>query len=166
MSKIACIASFTLGLLLPGLAAAWTPYPYAYPPTFGPGYDRPAYAPPSRPAGLRVTREADQDAYHLNIEVTGTQPQDVQVRTEGRWILISLDRSAEETRQDTDSYPDPMSPSGPGPYERGGYYMRSYQMSSSRMNRRLTLPRDADAEAMTREDGEHQVRITIPRRRY
>ncbi len=107
-------------------------------------------APPSQPQqGFRIIRDADPTAYYILVSTGGIEPQAVQVRAEGRWLLIGLDRSKQDTTQQQ--------------FDEGRGYVRSYSFSSGQTNRRFTLPQDADLQGMKREDGDKEVRITIPR---
>jgi hypothetical protein len=118
--------------------------PFGPPPGFG-GFERRG---PAGPGG--ISRQATEDAYILEIPLEGMKPEDIQVSTQGRWISISRGQTAQQTRQET--------------FDQGRGYVRSFSYSTGSGARRLTLPRDADPEAMSREDGEDAVRILIPRR--
>ncbi|MEA3275241.1 MAG: Hsp20/alpha crystallin family protein [Pseudomonadota bacterium] len=121
--------------------------PPGYPRSF-PGYDRPRFGgPPSR---FQISRETSEDAYILDIRLSGMKPEEVQVRTEGRWILISQDRSEQQAQEDS--------------FDDGRGFTRSYSFSSGTASRRLSVPRDADLSAMTREESDDSIRILIPRR--
>jgi HSP20 family molecular chaperone IbpA len=134
-------------LLVPGAALGWSPY----------GYGPPGW-PPSQgvtePRGLRLERSADQDNYHLVLHLSGMTASEVGVTLGGggRWLAIdSSDRSESSQNESND--------------EGGYYFSRSYSYSSSRFNRRISLPRDADGAAMSRKDGVGRIDITIPRRK-
>jgi HSP20 family molecular chaperone IbpA len=111
-------------------------YGYGY----GYGGDRP---------GIQVSRRTSEDAYVLDIQLRGMRPDEVQVRTQGRWITIDRVGSAQEVRQEQ--------------FDDGRGYAHSYSYSSGTATRRMTLPPDADASAMQREDGESSIRIRFPR---
>lgn len=175
----ALTALVTLGL--PGMAAAWShgPYPggyggpwggYApyggYPGYYGyPGYgghggysrpDRlgPGYRPsgPSRGGGLQISRDADQGHYYLDIRLNGLSPQEVSVTLEGdRWLAIRRQTGRSDQIEDTNQAP--------------GGWSRGYRYSANQWQRRLSLPADADAAAMQREDSPERVRISFPRTR-
>lgn len=172
----ALTALVTLGL--PGMAAAWPygPYPggyggpwggYApyggYPGYYGyPGYggygrpDRlgPGYRPhgAARGGGLQISRDADQDRYYLDIRLNGLSPQEVSVTLEGdRWLAIRRQDSTSNQIEDTNQAP--------------GGWSRGYRYSTHQWQRRLSLPADADAAAMQREDSPERVRISFPRTR-
>jgi HSP20 family molecular chaperone IbpA len=165
---------FTLTLALaPALAAAWTPYgngPYqpATPGQSGPGtFDQgpaPGYGPmgPMEPrgsmgppppmvqrGGMRIRQGVTDDAYLLDIQLSGVKPAEVKVDVNGPWILVTQDRSAETSQQET--------------FDDGRGYRRSFSYSSGRASRRFTVPRDGDTSAMQRQDTEDAIRITIPR---
>jgi len=131
----------------PAPAGSAPAYPPFQPPFGFPGADRPGFGPRS---GFEIARETAEDAYILNIRLSGMKPQEVQVRTEGRWILVSKDRSLQQVQEDS--------------FDDGRGYSRSFSYSSGTATRRFTVPRDADPAAMRREDSEGAVRIVIPRR--
>jgi HSP20 family molecular chaperone IbpA len=159
--------------LAPVLAAAWTPYGYgpyqsaepdrSSPGTFDPG-PIPGYGPMgpmeprgpmgpppamAQPGGMRIRQSATEDAYLLDIELSGVKPADVKVDVNGLWILVTRDRSAETSRQET--------------FDDWRGYRRSFSYSSGRVSRRFTVPRDGDTAAMQRQDTEDAIRILIPR---
>ena len=164
----------TLALALtPALAAAWTPYGYGpdqpatperpVPGTFDPG-PAPEYGPmgPMEPrgsmgppspmvqrGGMRIRQSATDDAYLLEIQLSGVNPAEVKVDVNGPWILVTRDRSAETRQQET--------------FDDGRGYRRSFSYSSGRASRRFTVPRDGDTSVMQRQDLEDAIRITIPR---
>jgi hypothetical protein len=110
---------------------------------------RPGFGPQT---GFRVSRDASEDAYVLNIELNGMSPDEIQVRTQGQWIILSRDSSRRKVQEDS--------------FEDGRGYMRSYSFSSGTASRRFTVPRDGNLEAMTREEDESGIRIRIPRGGY
>ena len=131
-------------LLYPTVALGWSPYGQGLGQSYGGG--------PWRSAGFRISRDADRDNYYVTIRLGGIDPQDLSITVErGRWLAIR--RQGANTSHFEDQSDD-----------RGGYY-RSYSYSSSSGVRRLSLPRNADAAAMQRENGADLVKITIPRRR-
>ncbi len=134
-------------LLVPGSALGWSPYGYG-PPWAGPG----GAIPQTR--ALRLERSADQDNYYLTLHLSGMKAQEVKVTLEGggRWLSIDSDDSSESSHEQSSD-------------QGGYYYSRSFSYSSSRSNRRISLPRDADGSAMQRTDTEDRVEITIPRHR-
>lgn len=77
-------------------------------------------------------------------------PQEVQVRSEGPWILVSKDNSLQQLQEER--------------FDDGHGFMRRFSYSSGTATRRFALPRDADPAAMRREESEDAVRIVIPRR--
>ena len=136
----------------PGFPPQAPPYPgYAAPPTYSgafAGAGRPGYASRSR---FRVSRETSEDAYILNIEVQGIEPAELQVSTRGQRISIRTEVSQKELRED--SFDDARGRS------------HSYSFSTGSASQGVTVPPDGDLAAMSREEGEGYVRITIPRRR-
>jgi|GEM_PF-793261 len=103
-----------------------------------------------RPAGLRVSRATSDDAYTLTIPLDGMDPETIQVHTQDHWLLLRRTHSAQQTRNDD---------LGDG---RG--FTRSFSYSSGATSRRLSVPGDGILSAMSREDGEDNIRIRIPRR--
>lgn len=159
-----------LGLVLGGRVQAYEAYGYGPASGFGPpdmgmadpygyappmGYGEPGYGPPGIRTGpregLRIVRDADANTYYILISTSDVEPQAVQVRVEGRWILIGIDRSRQDSVQQS--------------FDEGRGYLRSYSFSTGQTNRRLTVPQDADPQGLQREDGDKEVRITIPRRK-
>lgn len=134
------LAVFLIVLLFPGSALGWQL-----------GAPTPPWA-MGAAEGMRVERTADPDAYHLVIHLRGLQPEAVNVSIEAdRWLLIGTERSDENRFEVREPY---------------GYgYHRNYSFSSANQTRRYSLPRDADASAMQREDLEQQIKIRIPRHR-
>jgi len=102
------------------------------------------------PSGLRLQREASEDAYTLTIELNGMDPEQIQARAQGQWIILSRKRTEQQVQNDS--------------FDDGRGYRRSFSYSSGTASRRLSVPRDGDLSAMSREDGEDSVRIRIPRR--
>jgi len=99
--------------------------------------------------GMQVSRRTTEDAYLLDIQLQGLRPDEVQVRTQGRWITIDRTTSAQEDRQEQ--------------FDQGRGYARSYSYSSGSASRRMSLPPDADVAAMQRQDGENSILIRFPR---
>lgn len=116
-------------------------------PRGGPGTGGRSFGPPS---GFRLQREASEDAYILTIELDGMGPEQIQVRTQGQWIVLSRERTEQQIQKDS--------------FDDGRGYRRSFSYSSGTASRRLSVPRDGDLTAMSREDSENSVRIRIPRR--
>jgi HSP20 family molecular chaperone IbpA len=99
---------------------------------------------------LRIERSADQGNYYLTIKVEGVKPEEVTVAIEGgRWLAIGTGGATDSTYENVAE-------------DRSAYY-RSFSYRTSSRSRRISLPRDADAAAMKRENGEGEVRVTIPR---
>lgn len=101
-------------------------------------------------AGFRISRGASDDAYTISIGLEGMAPEEVQVRAEGQSLLISREHSARHVQKDS--------------FDDGRGYMRSFSYSSGTSSRRLSVPRDADLSAMSREDRDDSIFIRIPRR--
>lgn len=116
----------------------------------GPPPGVPRFASPDRGprSEFRLSRRAADDAYLLDIELEGMAPEDVEVQSQGRWILISSDRAQQETQDDR--------------FDHG--YQRTYRYTSGIVRRRLSVPRDGDLGAMTRENRGNSIHIRIPRR--
>jgi hypothetical protein len=104
--------------------------------------------------GMRLSREATEEAYILRIAVGEGQAQRVQVspltgpRRQG--LAISSTSESQVVQEDT--------------LAGGRGYQRSFGFSRGSMNRRIPVPQDADLAKMTREDLSNTVVITIPRR--
>lgn len=148
MSNLVRFRAMALGVVgmviaCSALGQTYAPYGQGPMPGYGP--------PPGQPQqGLRIIRDADRSAYYILVSTGDIEPQAVQVRAEGRWLLIGVDRSKQDSLQQQ--------------FDEGRGYMRSYSFSTGQANRRFTLPQDADLQGMQREDGDQEVRITIPRR--
>ena len=128
----------------------WTPPlgprasgPESYQGGFGRG------GPMGRSDGLRIDRRATDDAYLLDIQLSGIKPAEVEVRVQGPWVLISRTSSAQSNQEETMSD--------------GRGYRRSFSYSSGSMSRRFNLPPDADGAALQRQDADDAVHISIPR---
>jgi len=115
------------------------------PPVQAPWYGAPGYYPGNyaAPQRIRIATDRTQQGYVVTIRLTGYRPSDIEVVRSGRWLIVQ--RAASD--QNLDQQP-------------GGY---SFRQSYSSLSRRLTLPRDADLEAIQREDGDGFIRLTIPR---
>jgi HSP20 family molecular chaperone IbpA len=92
-----------------------------------------------------------EDAYIIEVPLEGMSAEEVQVTTQGNWISIGRDQSRQDVKEDT--------------FDQGRGYARSYSFSSGSASRRFSVPRDADVSAMTREESEGTLRISIPRQR-
>lgn len=154
-SPFCAIAAGILGMACGSSAIGQTASPYGqWPmPDYGPpsgGYAQPYGYGAAPQRGLRIIRDADPSAYYILVSTGGIEPVAVQVRTEGRWILIGVDRSKQDSTEQQ--------------FSDGRGYVRSYSFSTGLTNRRFTLPQDADLQGMQRENGDNEVRITIPRR--
>lgn len=136
----------------PGSAPAAHPYPpYGPPSGFSRGYPGSGRPAPRPTSGLRIAREASEEAYTLTIHLNGMSTEEVEVRAQGNWLVLSRNDSEQRVQQDS--------------FDDGRGYTRSYSFSTGSASRRLSVPPDADLSAMSREDGENSVRIRIPRRR-
>jgi HSP20 family molecular chaperone IbpA len=105
--------------------------------------------PMGQSGGLRIERRATDDAYLLEIKLSGIKPAEVEVRVQGPWVLISRISSAQSEQEETISD--------------GGGYRRSFSYSSGSMSRRFSLPPDADGAALQRQDADDAVHVSIPR---
>jgi len=101
------------------------------------------------PTGFRISRAASDDAYTLTIALEGIEPETVQIRTEGHWLLLSRTHSVQQTRKNS--------------FDDGRRSIRSFSYSSGTTNQRLSVPPDAVLSAMSREDGADSIRLRIPR---
>jgi HSP20 family molecular chaperone IbpA len=106
---------------------------------------------PGSQAPLQISRRSTEDAYIIEIQLTGMTPEELQISTQGNWISIGKDQSRQEIKEDT--------------FDQGRGFARSYSFSTGSASRRFSLPPDADVAAMTREESEGVVRVVIPRRR-
>ena len=147
MKRPLLFCSIALLVILPMHAQAWgTGAPY--PPGSG-RYGAEGVAPP--PArwqiqqGLRIQRQRTADGYQVKIFTGGEDPASIQVRLEGRTLRISSSESQEEEQSD----------------DRGGY---RYFRFSSRFDRRLSLPPDADPASMQRSVKDNVITLTFSRR--
>ena len=136
-----------------GYDAGPAPQPPGYPP-FGsrqgfPDMGGPGFGPRQGP--LRISRRMTEDAYIIEVPLEGLSAEEVQVTTQGNWISIGRDQSRQDVKEDT--------------FDQGRGYARSYSFSSGSANRRFSVPRDADVSAMTREESDGTLRISIPRQR-
>ncbi len=101
-------------------------------------------------AGLKLTQSSTDEAYLLDIELSGLPAEQVQVRPAGGGLLLVVERVAETSRAET--------------FGDGYGFRRSWGYSSGRNVKRLPAPPDADVLAMQREDADDAVHISIPRR--
>ena len=130
------------------------------------GYPAPGYAPmplqgsppnmatSERPdsfafAGMRLTRQHDDDAYTLDIQLNGLDPAQVRVLPLGYALAIIATQSAQTEREER--------------FADGRGFRRSYSWSSGHSTKRLPVPPDGDLSAMRREDGDDMIHIVIPR---
>jgi HSP20 family molecular chaperone IbpA len=98
---------------------------------------------------MQIQQSATDEAYLLDIQLSGVKPDQIRVEANGPWVLVTRDDSAETTQEET--------------FSDGTGYRRSFSYSSGRSSRRFKVPRDGDTAAMQRQDGEDAVRISIPR---
>jgi HSP20 family molecular chaperone IbpA len=104
-----------------------------------------------RPGSMRIEQSATDEAYLLDIRLSGVKPTEVKIEARGPWILVTRDTSAQASEEET--------------FSDGRGYRRSFSYSSGRANRRFNVPRDGDTTAMQRQDTEDAIRIAIPRTR-
>jgi HSP20 family molecular chaperone IbpA len=135
----------------PGFSAPPFDFPgYGPPPGFAegfPGGRSAGFRPPGR---FRISQDASEQAYGLTIELQGTDPAAIQVRPDGRFLVISRERTEQQVQKDS--------------FDDGRGFMRSFSYSTGNTKRRIRVPRDADLSAISREDSKERIRITIPRR--
>ncbi|AGA92109.1 molecular chaperone (small heat shock protein) [Thioflavicoccus mobilis 8321] len=112
-----------------------------------PGYPEPP--PRHRGGGLRVSQTMTDDAYVLEIPLDGQRPESIQVEPQGHGLLIRRDNSAQVSEESR--------------FDDGRGYARRYSYSTGRTSRRLSVPRDGDLAALSREDGPDSIVIRIPR---
>jgi len=139
------------------LAGSLTPVAAQFPGAFGHHPIPPGFSPPQgfgQPAaGLDLQTSEDDKGYYLTITTGQLQPAEVKVDIDQRSVIVRTEQSNSREVQQS-------SPPGQG----YSSYSYSYSSSNSGFNRRLPLPGDADTGKATREDGDHQVTIFIPRR--
>lgn len=149
-SLLACLIGVLPWFTVPGTAAAQAPYshPGAPPPSSryaAPGDAARAYSAPE------FIRDLVPAGYRLTIRLgPGQKPEDIRVVQRGQALIIASAReryaSAERNHHD------------------GHGYSRQFSFSTSRFQRRIGLPPDADARAMRRTDTKDAVVIVLPRR--
>lgn len=132
-------------LMVSASVQAW--YGGPMPPWYGP-YGEPEFPSASpgyqRAPSIRVQTRRAADGYLVNIQLQGMTPDDVTLTRSGRWLVVEKVASEERTDQGEGSY--------------------SYSRSFGTVRRQITLPRNADLDAMVREDGEHEITLSIPLR--
>jgi hypothetical protein len=101
-------------------------------------------------AGLGLTQSRTDGAYHLEVELRGLPPEQVQIRPVDNGLLIGVRRTSETSREE-------FRPDGQG-------VQRSWRFSRGQQSTRLPAPPDADLRAMQRVDGADRIDISIPRR--
>ena len=101
-----------------------------------------------QPQNLRIIQDQDFSDYYVYIELGGIKPEEVDIQRQGPRISIRQVRGRMEESESRNVY-------------------RSTQSYSS-FTRRLTLPPDADPDLskMKRENEEHVIHLTIPKRAY
>jgi HSP20 family molecular chaperone IbpA len=104
-----------------------------------------------RSGGLRVSQTMTDDAYVLEIPLEGQSPESIHIEARGQGLLIRRDSSTEMTEESQ--------------LDQGRGYSRRYSYSTGRQSRRLSVPRDADLAALTREDSAELIRVSIPRQK-
>lgn len=139
-----------------GPAFPRAPYDYATPmpgAPFGSGIAPPDGAAESPriggPPRFSLSRSSTSDAYIIDIRLDDMEPTQLQVDVQGPWIRIGRQDTREDMREER--------------FDDGRGFVRSYSYSSGSNSRRISLPRDADPDAMRREDAGNSVRIIIPR---
>lgn len=152
--------------LVPALALALPPFdaygpsappmalmdPIQRPDPYEPMGTRDAMAPRSRftqTRGLRIQQSATDDAYLLDIQLSGVMPEQIKVEARGPWLRITQDNSAQASQEETLSD--------------GRGWRRSFSYSSAKASRTLRVPRDGDTSALQRQDTPDAVHIVIPR---
>lgn len=141
MNKRLYLGLATLLLAAGGAEGYW--YGPAGPP---PWYGSPGYYPGETyraPQRIRIAVDRAEAGYVVTISLTGYKPSDIEVVRSGRWLIVQRAASDQDVTQ------------RPGAY--------SFSRSYSSLSRRVTLPRDADLEAIQREDGDGFIRLIIPR---
>ena len=98
-----------------------------------------------------LSRHVTQDAYVLDIALQDLKPEQVRVEVQPPWLIIRADRSRAE--QQATNFPD------------GRGFVQHYRYVSGQQTRRVTLPPDANADALKREDRTGYIRIWVPRSR-
>ncbi len=93
--------------------------------------------------GMRFERYRDSNGYQLRIHIRGIDPEAIQVRVQGRSLVVE-NRESHRVEQRND---------------RGSY---QFATTSSNMRRRFPIPPDADPGAMRRSVEEGVVVITLP----
>lgn len=158
--------SVATAALVPALALAWPPLdaydpsaeamppmdPIERPAPYGAmGYREtmPAMTPFNRTSGLRIQQSATDDAYLLDIQLSGVGPEQIKVEARGPWLRITQDNSAQASQEET--------------FSDGRGWRRSFSYSSATASRTLRVPRDGDTSALQRQDTPDAVHIAIPR---
>lgn len=135
----------------------------ATPPRLGPQSPRvspgvPRFAAPALPRRAesaqrmtpRLLKDQTPDGYRLTILLGANQQAgDIQIRPRGRSLMISSEheRILRSERQ----------------LDQGRGFQRSFSVSSGRFQRRVSVPPDANLDAMRREDQEDAIILTLPR---
>ncbi len=152
--------------LAPALALAWPPFdaygpsaeamppmdPIQRPDPYGPMGTRDAMDPRNRftrTSGLRIQQSATDDAYLLDIQLSGVMPEQIKVEARGPWLRITRDNRAQASQEETLSD--------------GRGWRRSFSYSSATASRTLRVPQDGDTNALQRQDTPDAVHIAIPR---
>ncbi len=134
-------------LILPAFAAIVGAQTPEMMPTPGYGMDRTDAPRPDNyrfRGRIRIEKDRNEFGYQLKIYTSGDfDPESVQVSIQGNSILIENDRSFQREER----------------YERGGY---SYSRNSSSFRRRLSIPRNADVNNMTRHVENGVLIINLP----
>ncbi|MEJ2454999.1 MAG: Hsp20 family protein [Candidatus Thiodiazotropha sp.] len=129
------------------LLLAFSSSALAQPPGAGPeqrfGYHSPSSSRFTVQQGMRFERFRDRNGYQLRIHTRGMDPEAIQVRVQGRSLVVE-NRESHQIEQRND---------------RGSY---QFAATSSNMRRRFPIPPDADPGAMQRSLEEGAVVITLP----
>ncbi len=96
-----------------------------------------------------LSRYVTGETYILDIRLHHLRPEQVQVEVKPPWLIIRTDHRQAE--QQASGFPE------------GWRFVRRYR--AAQQMRRVTLPPDADADALRREDRASYIRIQVPRRR-
>jgi hypothetical protein len=136
---------FLVGFMMFGWLGSATAEPLEQTPS--PGYMRPL--PPASSSfryrgRIRIEKGMNEDGYQLRIYTSeDVDPEAIQVSVQGHSILIESARSFKRE-------------------ERNDHGFFSYSRSSSHFRRRLSLPRNADAENLQRNVEDGVLIITLP----
>jgi len=138
------LATLFSALLLAGVCTlSWAQRGGACGPVTEGGYASPSNSGFSYRKGVRFERRREPGGYILRIHLRGYTPDAIQVRTQGRFLVVENRESQRMEQRD----------------DRGGYRFTS---TASNLRRRFFLPPDANPAGMQRKDGKEMIVITIP----